>query len=188
MSQAALAREWQVSTNTVRSWETNQKAVNTLIKFVQLCQVLSCSPHDLVTVATPSSPEPRNKTLQEIRQSVLATSGLEKTCQEIRVAELRKAKGLTQQDIAHALEVSLTTIQNWENNRTGTKQLPQLIKLCEILNCKHTDLLDFIPPLKRTEANNLSEIQQRFNQKAIDKTDLEFPTKPSNHLEVIEEK
>ena len=48
-----------------------------------------------------------------------------------RLKELRKEKGLTQDDLAELLEVTKSTIFNWENGVSNIKP-DRLKKLCEI--------------------------------------------------------
>ncbi len=58
-----------------------------------------------------------------------------------KIAELREAKGLTQLELAEYLEVSVPTIQNWERERTSSRQFMQFIKLCQILQCVPDELV-----------------------------------------------
>jgi transcriptional regulator with XRE-family HTH domain len=57
-----------------------------------------------------------------------------------RLAEVRRHCGLTQRQLAKAVGVTLTTIQNWERGRTG---LPgkRLAALANALHCQPIDLL-----------------------------------------------
>ena len=58
-----------------------------------------------------------------------------------KISELRKAKGITQREIAIALDVTETTIYNWEKGINSSTWIERVIKLCEILNCEPKDLL-----------------------------------------------
>jgi len=57
-----------------------------------------------------------------------------------RLAEVRRRCGLTQRQLAKAVGVQLTTVQNWERGRTG---LPakRLAALANALHCQPIDLL-----------------------------------------------
>lgn len=59
-----------------------------------------------------------------------------------RISELRKAKGITQRDLAIAFEVTESTVSHWETRDTVTEWIKRVIKLCEKLNCEPEDLLD----------------------------------------------
>ena len=58
----------------------------------------------------------------------------------VRLAEVRRRSGLTQRQLAKAVGVQLTTVQNWERGRTG---LPakRLAALANALHCQPIDLL-----------------------------------------------
>jgi transcriptional regulator with XRE-family HTH domain len=57
-----------------------------------------------------------------------------------RLAEIRRRCGLTQRQLAKAVGVELTTVQNWERGRT---RLPakRLAALANALHCQLIDLL-----------------------------------------------
>ena len=57
-----------------------------------------------------------------------------------RLAEVRRRSGLTQRQLAKAVGVELTTVQNWGRGRTG---LPakRLAALANALHCQPIDLL-----------------------------------------------
>ncbi len=60
-----------------------------------------------------------------------------------KVAELRKAAGLTQRQLADAVSVTESTIRNWENNRSGVDMFVAIARLCKALNCQPEDLVKF---------------------------------------------
>jgi transcriptional regulator with XRE-family HTH domain len=68
-----------------------------------------------------------------------------------KVAELRKQKNLTQRQLADLIGVDPSTIRNWERDRDGTKTFAKIAKLCEVLNCRPTDLFD-VQDLSKDEA------------------------------------
>ena len=59
-----------------------------------------------------------------------------------RLKELRKEKGLTQDDLAELLEVTEVTIFNWENGVSSIKP-DRLKKLCEIFDVDAPYLLGY---------------------------------------------
>ena len=61
-----------------------------------------------------------------------------------KVAELREAKGLTQAELARAIDVDVSTIRNLERNRSGLNAILRVINLCEILNCDAKDLIKYV--------------------------------------------
>ena len=58
------------------------------------------------------------------------------------IKPLREATGLSQQGLAFLSDVSLKTIQNWEQGQQ-LEPLPQYLKLSQKLGCKITDLLGY---------------------------------------------
>ncbi|MFQ3616799.1 MAG: helix-turn-helix transcriptional regulator [Cyanobacteriota bacterium] len=59
-----------------------------------------------------------------------------------RIAELRKAAGLTQLQLSQRVGVTETTIANWERGRGGLDWIVKLIRLCDALNCDLKDLIE----------------------------------------------
>jgi transcriptional regulator with XRE-family HTH domain len=57
-----------------------------------------------------------------------------------KVAELRRARGLTQQQLAEELGVALSTIRNWETGRQATDTFVKVDRLCRRLGCTPADL------------------------------------------------
>jgi len=51
-----------------------------------------------------------------------------------KIAELREAKGLTQNQLAALIGVDPSTLRNWESGRNGLRQLVSIAKLCEALD------------------------------------------------------
>jgi transcriptional regulator with XRE-family HTH domain len=58
-----------------------------------------------------------------------------------RIAELRKSQGLTQLDLANRIQVTETTIANWEKGRSGVEWILKVAALCKILDCQPEDLI-----------------------------------------------
>lgn len=59
------------------------------------------------------------------------------------IAHLRKKAGLTQAQLAVLIGVTSNTIQNWEKD-SGLDQIEKYIKLCKILRCNLSDLIDYV--------------------------------------------
>ena len=60
-----------------------------------------------------------------------------------KIRQARRAKGLTQEQLADAMHVSRQTISHWENNRT----LPDYLLLCELAKILETDVVAFLQEL-----------------------------------------
>lgn len=60
---------------------------------------------------------------------------------EVRLKQLREAKGLSQNALARELEMSLNNIQKIEYNKAKSIPLETLEKLCLTLECEIGDLL-----------------------------------------------
>jgi DNA-binding XRE family transcriptional regulator len=59
------------------------------------------------------------------------------------LVDLRKRAGVTQKNVADALQVTEQTIRNWEKGRAEAElQLWQVKALCEVLNCSLNELPD----------------------------------------------
>lgn len=56
-----------------------------------------------------------------------------------KLAEYRKKKGYSQEDLARLIGVSKTTIQSWENQR-GMSSVERIIKLCTELDADVREL------------------------------------------------
>lgn len=60
---------------------------------------------------------------------------------EIRLKGVRETKGLSQNALARALEMSLANIQKIEYGKAKAIPLDTLDKLCEVLDCEVGDIL-----------------------------------------------
>lgn len=60
-----------------------------------------------------------------------------------RIAKLRDDAGLTQQELAVLVGVTVSTIQNWERSKSGVDQILKFLKLCIVLGCELQDLIDY---------------------------------------------
>lgn len=65
------------------------------------------------------------------------------------IAQLRKAKGMTQRQLAAAVGVTETTVRNWERDPST---FAKFAKLCEVLGASPRAI---VPKPKRKTKNNL---------------------------------
>ena len=64
-----------------------------------------------------------------------------------RIKELRKRKGLSQSELARAIQKTETTVRNWEHGRTGMDWVKAVIDLCNALDCEPQDLINEVEVL-----------------------------------------
>lgn len=57
-----------------------------------------------------------------------------------KIAELREQAGLTQRQLADAIDVDPSTIRNWERNRNSVDAFVRFAKLCKALGCDPSQL------------------------------------------------
>ncbi|MGD1921657.1 MAG: helix-turn-helix domain-containing protein [Pleurocapsa sp.] len=62
----------------------------------------------------------------------------------IQIARLREAKGLTQAELARAIDSDVSTVRNLEKNRSGVKAIQRIVKLCQALDCSVEDLIEMV--------------------------------------------
>ncbi len=58
-----------------------------------------------------------------------------------QIAKLREAKGMTQAELARAIDSDVSTVRNLEKNRSGVQAILRTIKLCQALDCNVEDLI-----------------------------------------------
>ena len=68
-----------------------------------------------------------------------------------KVADLRKQAGLTQRELALQVDVTESTISNWEKGRNCLEWFERVAKLCKILNCTPDQLIDYVSLPEDTE-------------------------------------
>ena len=69
-----------------------------------------------------------------------------------KIAELRRAAGLTQRQLADSIGVDPSTIRNWERNRNTIEAFVRFAKLCEALGCSPDDLYEIEDPMEDTDS------------------------------------
>lgn len=86
----------------------------------------------------------------------------------LRLKELRKQAGLTQQDLCDATQIKLGTLRTWEQG-TASIKLDDACRICRALHCTPNDLCGWYiehpedapressPPLAADEADLVSE-------------------------------
>lgn len=67
LSQAQLAVFVGVTTNTVQNWE-KPDGLNQFVKFLKLCEVLGCDPHDLISVNESQDNKEREFTFEDLKK------------------------------------------------------------------------------------------------------------------------
>jgi putative transcriptional regulator len=66
---------------------------------------------------------------------------------QIRLREIRKERGLSQNELARKIEQSVTNVQNIEYGNIKSVTIDTLKALCKALDCQPGDLLIYVPDL-----------------------------------------
>ena len=66
----------------------------------------------------------------------------------IKLDELLKESGLSNNMLSHRAEMQRTQINNYCKNEIIRLDIDVLGRLCTVLNCEISDLLEFVPPEK----------------------------------------
>ena len=66
----------------------------------------------------------------------------------INLDELLKESGLSKNKLSHRAEMQRTQINNYCKNEITRLDIDVLGRLCTVLNCEISDLLEFVPPEK----------------------------------------
>lgn len=64
----------------------------------------------------------------------------------IKLNELIVQKGISKSKLSHRAEMQRTQINNYCNNKITRLDTDVLARLCTALDCKISDLLEFVPP------------------------------------------
>lgn len=66
----------------------------------------------------------------------------------IKLDELLKESGLSKNMLSHRAEMQRTQIHNYCKNEITRLDIDVFGRLCTVLNCEISDLLEFVPPEK----------------------------------------
>lgn len=64
----------------------------------------------------------------------------------IKLNELLEESGMSKNKLSHRAEMQRTQINNFCNNKITRLDIDVLARLCAALDCKISDLLEYIPP------------------------------------------
>ncbi len=64
----------------------------------------------------------------------------------IKLDELIEKSGISKNKLSHKAEMQRTQLNNYCNNQITRLDIDVLARICTVLNCSISDLLEFIPP------------------------------------------
>ena len=64
----------------------------------------------------------------------------------IKLDELIEKAGISKNKLSHKAEMQRSQINNYCNNQITRLDIDVLARICTVLNCSISDLLEFIPP------------------------------------------
>ena len=64
----------------------------------------------------------------------------------INLAKLIEKKGISKNKLSQRAEMQRTQLNNYCNNSISRLDVDVLARLCTVLDCKISDLLEFVPP------------------------------------------
>ena len=79
-----------------------------------------------------------------------------------RLKELRKAKGLTQRDMARRFRLSDVGYGGWERGDTEPS-IDNIMRLCEFFGCTVDSLIGLAPPPRIVDKATLDELKRRLD-------------------------
>ena len=90
-----------------------------------------------------------------------------------KIGELRRSKKLTQANLAELINVTPTTVANWENGRSLLYHIETVCKLCKIFRCEPGNLIGYIYTNRTDDEDDIriEEIRQRLLEFENDLTD-----------------
>ena len=65
---------------------------------------------------------------------------------KIKLKDVLEKKGLSKNKLSHRAEMQRTQINNYCNNKITRLDTDVLARLCTVLECELSDLLEFVPP------------------------------------------
>ena len=69
----------------------------------------------------------------------------------IKLEELIEQAGISKNKLSHKVEMQRSQINNYCNNKITRLDTEVLARICTVLNCSISDLLEFIPPDDNTK-------------------------------------
>ena len=70
----------------------------------------------------------------------------------VKVKELLEESGLSKNKLCHRAELQHTQLNNFCRNEVTRLDTDVLARLCSAFDCKISDLLEYIPPEKKNDA------------------------------------
>ena len=67
----------------------------------------------------------------------------------IKLDELIQKSGISKNKLSHRAEMQRTQINNYCNNKVTRLDTDVLARICTVLDCQISDLLEFVPPEKK---------------------------------------
>ena len=67
---------------------------------------------------------------------------------KIKLAELIEEAGISKNKLSHRAEMQRSQINNYCNNKISRLDIDVLARICTVLECEISDLLEFVPPGK----------------------------------------
>lgn len=64
---------------------------------------------------------------------------------KIKLSELIEEKGISKNKLSHRAEMQRTQINNYCNNKITRLDIDVLARICTILECEISELLEFVP-------------------------------------------
>ena len=64
----------------------------------------------------------------------------------IKLDELIKKNNISKNKLSHRAEMQRPQINNYSNNTIARLDIDVLARICTVLDCKISDLLEFVPP------------------------------------------
>ena len=64
----------------------------------------------------------------------------------IKLDELIEKSGISKNKLSHKAEMQRTQLNNYCNNKITRLDIDVLARICTVLNCSISDLLEFVPP------------------------------------------
>ena len=67
---------------------------------------------------------------------------------KIKLVELIKEKGISKNKLSHRAEMQRSQLNNYCNNTISRLDIDVLARICTVLECEISDLLEFVSPEK----------------------------------------